>query len=81
MLSLYRVSCKIDWLFDECHSVYRLNAILFTDLRKTFDTTDQILLSKLELYGFKGASLNLFRDYISDRTQFTVVNHVYSETR
>ena len=57
------------------------NAILFIDLKKAFDTIDhEILLSKLELYGFKAASLNLFRDYLSDRTQVTVINNVKSET-
>ena len=37
----------------------------------------------MELYGFKGASLNLFPDYLSDRThdQVTaVINNVNSET-
>ena len=57
------------------------NAILFIDLKKAFDTIDhEILLSKLELYGFKGVSLNLFREYLSDRTQVTVINNVKSET-
>ena len=57
------------------------NAILFIDLKKAFDTIDhEILLSKLELYGFKGASLKLFRDYLSDRTQVTVINNVNFET-
>ena len=56
-------------------------AILFIDLKKAFDTTDhEILLSKLELYGFKGASINLFREFLSDRTQVTVINNVNSET-
>ena len=57
------------------------NAILFIDLKKALDTIDhEILLSNLELYGFKGASLKLFRDYLSDRTQVTVINNVNSET-
>lgn len=37
-------------------------------------------MSKLELYGFRGVSLNLFRDYLTDRTQVTVINSVSSET-
>ena len=54
---------------------------MFIDLKKAFDIIDQeIVLSKLELYGLKGASLNLFRDYLSDRTQVTVIYNVNSET-
>ena len=53
------------------------NAILFVDLKKAFDTINhEILLLKLELYGLIGASLKLFTNYLSDRTQFTVINNV-----
>lgn len=38
------------------------------------------LLSKLELFRFKGASLSLLRDYLSDRTQFIVINSVNTES-
>ena len=54
------------------------NAILFINLKKRHLTLREILLSKLELYRFKGASLNLFRDYLSDRAQVTVINNVNS---
>ena len=55
------------------------NAILFIDSKN--NTIDhEILLSILELYGFKGASLKLFRDYLSDRSQVIVINNVNSET-
>ena len=57
------------------------NGILFIDLKKTFAAIGHgILLSKFELYGFKGASINLFGDFLSGRTQVTVINNVNSET-
>lgn len=45
------------------------NVSLFIDFKTGFDTINhEILLSKLELDGFKGASLNVSLDYLSDRT-------------
>ena len=56
------------------------NAFLFFHLKEAFDTIDhEILLSKLELYGFRGTTLNLLRNYLSDRTQVTVMDNVHSE--
>jgi hypothetical protein len=47
---------------------------IFCDLRKAFDSCDRkILLSKLSNIGIRGATLNWFRDYLSNRKQFVSV--------
>ena len=60
------------------------NVNLFNDFEMGFDTINktmhEILLSKLELDGFKDARLNFSLNYLSDRTQVTVINQVNSET-
>ena len=54
-----------------------INAILFVDLKKAFDTIDhEILLGKLKRYGFSSQTVELFRNYLSGRTQITVINNV-----
>ena len=56
-----------------------INAILFVDLKKAFDTIDhEILLGKLNRYGFSNQTVELFRNYLSGRTQITVINNVSS---
>jgi hypothetical protein len=48
---------------------------IFCDLRKAFDSCDhKILLSKLSSTGIRGAELNWFRDYLSNRKQYVYVN-------
>ena len=54
----------------------RLTAIaLFINISKAFDCLSHlILLSKLEFYGLRGTTLELFKSYLTDRFHFTEVN-------
>jgi retron-type reverse transcriptase len=55
------------------------NTIIIIDLKKAFDTIDhEILLGKLNRYGFSNQTVELFRNYLSGRTQITVINNVSS---
>ena len=49
--------------------------LVFVDLRKAFDTVcHQILLSKVDLYGIRGATYNLIYPFLQDRKQFMSLN-------
>lgn len=53
---------------------------IYLDLSKAFDTIDHnILLQKLSYYGIKRPSLQLLKDYLSERKQFVDYNGVHSD--
>ena len=55
---------------------------IFVDFQKAFDTVNhEILLKKLEHYGFRGVINNWFRSYLTDRKQIVVINGFESENK
>ena len=54
---------------------------VFIDLQKAFDTVDhEILLTKLNHYGIRGAANDWFRSYLSNRKQFVRIEEADSIT-
>ena len=55
---------------------------IFVDFQKAFDTVNhEILLKKLENYGFRGIINDWFRSYLTDRKQKVVINGFESVSR
>lgn len=55
---------------------------LYLDFSKAFDRVNhQLLLTKLERYGFQGITLELIRSYLKSRHQFVEINDNRSQTK
>ena len=55
---------------------------IFVDFQKAFDTVNhEILLKKLDHYGFRGSVNDWFRSYLTNRKQKVVINGFESESR
>ena len=53
--------------------------LYFIDLKKAFDAVNRkIVLDKLNYYGFRGVIFELFKCYLSDRTQTTSIDSYIS---
>ena len=53
---------------------------IFLDLSKAFDTLNhKILLNKLKYYGIEGVPLQLFKSYLTTRTQFVEIDDIKSD--
>ena len=60
----------------------KINALVFLDLKKAFDTVDQkILLSKLSHYGICRNAYNWFKSYRENRTQMCSINGSLNNNR
>ena len=76
-LALINIVDKVKQTLDD--GMYSIG--IFLDIKKAFDSIcHEILLKKLDHYGFRGHVNSFLKSYLSNRQQFTEINNTRSET-
>lgn len=82
----FRKSCTAQYFLRTMTGKWKKNidywgvfAALLTDLSKAFDyVSHELIIAKLQAYGFHIDALEIVHDYLSNRTKTVKVNNVYS---
>ena len=70
------ISALLEYIYKQI-STDQLVLVLFLDMTKAFDVINHdLLIRKLEKYGFRNNILSFFKSYLSDRTESIFINHL-----
>lgn len=69
-------------LVTECMNKTTPVCAIYMDMTKAFDYVNhELLLQKLESYGIRGVALDLFKTYLSNRQQYTLISKICHQTK